>query len=228
MVTPASPRLDPGAAGLQTTPDGRPKVIDIVDCTGSGDVAMDVERAADEQGTLTSLSGRTLQLNPEWRPRNGKYRLGVKRAKELLPSRLLQDVAAERRKRWDKEHAAVVDAVQVRAARRPHSRLRRLCRFLGGGRGQLLTGRRSRASPTPAARRRRTRSGSRSWRPRWRRFVLGPRGPRAILPAPHRLRCPSPPAGQAGQGAQGPRPALRLPPLPRRHPLAGSGGPGHQ
>lgn len=142
---------------------------------------MDVEREADERGTLTSLSGRTLQLNPEWQPRDGKYRLGVKRAKELLPSRLVQDVAAERRKRWDKQHAAIVDDVQVRAARHPCSRPAIPARaranpraFRRGAVGAAripLTGRRSPASPKPAARRLRTRSGSRSWRPRWPRSV---------------------------------------------------------
>ena len=35
--------VDPAAAGLQQCPDGRPKVIDVVDCSGSGDVHMSSE-----------------------------------------------------------------------------------------------------------------------------------------------------------------------------------------
>ncbi|KAJ2325359.1 hypothetical protein GGH92_010468, partial [Coemansia sp. RSA 2673] len=32
--------IDPGAKGLQLTSDGKRKVLDFVDCTGSGDVAL--------------------------------------------------------------------------------------------------------------------------------------------------------------------------------------------
>ena len=39
-VTASLLQVDPGAIGLTATSDGRPKVIDIIDCSGSCDVAM--------------------------------------------------------------------------------------------------------------------------------------------------------------------------------------------
>ena len=47
--------VDPGALGLETLPDGRPKLIDLVDCTGSGDVdvSTEVNATRDESGALT-------------------------------------------------------------------------------------------------------------------------------------------------------------------------------
>ena len=88
--------VDPGAAGLQTTPDGRPKVIDVVDCTGSGDVDMS-KVVKPKDGQVTGLSGRTLKLG-EWKIPSGEVRIGVKVGYELYPHDLLPRVKAHRRK----------------------------------------------------------------------------------------------------------------------------------
>ncbi len=93
--------VDPAAPGLQVTSDGRPKIIDIVDATGSGDVSMAAEReiAGD---TLEGLTGRTLTLNPAWKIASGKVRLGIKRGYELFPEELVTRLKQERRREWDR------------------------------------------------------------------------------------------------------------------------------
>eukprot|EP00624_Nannochloropsis_granulata_P005146 evm.model.NODE_3634_length_32890_cov_30.974672.3 len=108
--------VDPGAAGLQFTPDGKPKVIDIIDCSGSGDVdtstiVEDLPSAADaaaENGggvvRIKGLTGRILRLNPAWVNPTGKWHVGVKRAQELYPNGLKPRVRAERKKDWILEH----------------------------------------------------------------------------------------------------------------------------
>lgn len=54
--------VDPGAIHLQQTPDGRPKIIDVIDATGAGDVDMSVVRHVDEQGVIQGLTGRQLKV----------------------------------------------------------------------------------------------------------------------------------------------------------------------
>jgi hypothetical protein len=80
-------QVDPGAIGLTTTSDGKPKVIDIIDCSGSGDVAMGVPIKAESvvvdgnttsAGCLQGLSGRVLKLNSSWTNPTGMFRLGLK------------------------------------------------------------------------------------------------------------------------------------------------------
>jgi tripeptidyl-peptidase-2 len=106
--------VDPGAIGLQTCPDGRPKLIDMIDCTGSGDVDVSTQVSA-TQGencyTVQGISGKMLRLNPNWKlcafPETGKdeskeencpVRLGLKRGYELFPEKLKSRVKEHRRK----------------------------------------------------------------------------------------------------------------------------------
>ncbi len=50
--------VDPGAPGLQVTSDGKPKVLDVVEASGSGDVdTTTVRRVAPSEHTIVGLSG---------------------------------------------------------------------------------------------------------------------------------------------------------------------------
>jgi hypothetical protein len=75
----------PRVMWLQVTPDGQPKVLDLVDCSGSGDVDMRVEVDADEDGNLPGLYGHRLAVNREWKNPTGRWRVGAKPLFELYP-----------------------------------------------------------------------------------------------------------------------------------------------
>lgn len=93
--------VDPGAPGLSMTTDGKPKVIDMVDGSGSGDVDTSEVRRPNEKHELEGLTGRTLRIPLDWKNPSGQYHLGIKRAYELFPQRLLPRLKSERKKRWD-------------------------------------------------------------------------------------------------------------------------------
>ena len=103
--------VDPGAPGLQITTDGKPKVVDLVDATGSGDVdTSQVVEAKD--GKLTGLSGRTLTLDPAWKNPSGEYHLGCKPAYELYPGGLVGRLRGERGEKWGERQRAAVNAAK--------------------------------------------------------------------------------------------------------------------
>jgi tripeptidyl-peptidase-2 len=116
--------VDPGASGLKFTSDGRPKVIDIVDCTGSGDVDMSCERSAaaatkveeKEKGgpctVIEGLSGRKLKLSGSLVNPTNVWRVGVKRGYELYPKKLEGRVKEERKTKWAESQRAAVAAVR--------------------------------------------------------------------------------------------------------------------
>lgn len=105
--------VDPAAAGLQTTSDGKPKVVDMVDGSGSGDVDTSTVRKA-KDGALEGLTGRVLTLPASWAERNasGEYHVGMKRAFELFPARLIPRLRSKRRKSWDANQRQLTAALQ--------------------------------------------------------------------------------------------------------------------
>lgn len=99
--------VDPGAPGLQKTSDGKPKIVDVIDGSGSGDVDTSTMVKA-KDGIIDGLTGRKLKVDKNWKPRNDEYRVGIKRAYELYPGALVGRMKAERRKEWDKKQRALL------------------------------------------------------------------------------------------------------------------------
>ncbi|KAJ1963266.1 hypothetical protein GGI12_002155 [Dipsacomyces acuminosporus] len=109
--------IDPGAKGLQVTSDGKRKVVDFVDCTGSGDVHLaavpesDVNGSGDEGLQLKGATGRVLKLNPKWKNPTGVWRVGEKRLYDLIPGTLASRVKEERQTSFKKAAQRLSDAV---------------------------------------------------------------------------------------------------------------------
>lgn len=92
--------VDPGAPGLQVTSDGKPKIVDVVDGTGDGDVVTTTKQKPSD-GKLTGLTGRTLALPAGWKNPSGEYRLGIKRAYDFFPGELIGRLKSRARERWN-------------------------------------------------------------------------------------------------------------------------------
>ncbi|KAI8076819.1 uncharacterized protein BX664DRAFT_362744 [Halteromyces radiatus] len=115
--------VDPGAAGMQVTTDGKPKIIDIVDCTGGGDVATSTivkpnkkEINGEQVSVIEGLGGRTLIVDPSWKNPSGEYRVGLKRAYELFPSELVERLKSERRQNFEIKQSHLVSEAQAQLA----------------------------------------------------------------------------------------------------------------
>lgn len=108
--------VDPAAAGLQVTTTGERKLVDVIDASGAGDVAMGEPIAVDPGATVTGISGRALQLPQAFESADGTVRLGVKRADELFHRRVHERLQHQRAEDWARLRAARV-AARKRAER---------------------------------------------------------------------------------------------------------------
>ena len=102
--------VDPGAAGLSITSDGKKKIIDVVDATGSGDISLSTEVVA-ENGVIVGLTKRTLKLGNFTNP-SGKYRLGIKRAFDLFPKQLEERIKKERAEEFEKKNLLQLESLE--------------------------------------------------------------------------------------------------------------------
>lgn len=85
---------------MQVTSHGLPKVIDMIECSGSGDVATSTVVSStstdNEPRTITGLSGRTLLLNTGWTNPTNQWRLGIKNGYDFFPANLKSRIKNER------------------------------------------------------------------------------------------------------------------------------------
>ena len=88
--------IDLGAPGLQVTSDGKPKIIEVMDATGAGDVdTSTVVKIDPETKTITGVTGRKLTVPDNWSCPTGDFHIGVKNAYELYPKPLRDRMAKE-------------------------------------------------------------------------------------------------------------------------------------
>ncbi|XP_065841097.1 tripeptidyl-peptidase 2-like [Oscarella lobularis] len=112
--------VDPGAPGMQITSDGKRKIVDLIDATGSGDVDTSRVVTADEEGFLRGLTGRRLKVPSDWENPSGQWRVGWKAGYDLFPGGLKARLKKERKKAaWTSGHAlAVANASRDAEARK--------------------------------------------------------------------------------------------------------------
>ncbi|KAA8533720.1 hypothetical protein F0562_031237 [Nyssa sinensis] len=105
--------VDPAAAGLQVTSDGKPKILDVIDCTGSGDIDTSNVVKADTDGCIRGDSGASLVVNSSWKNPSGEWHVGYKLVYELFTETLTSRLKKERKKKWDeKNQEAIAEAVK--------------------------------------------------------------------------------------------------------------------
>eukprot|EP00210_Caulerpa_lentillifera_P001608 g1546.t1 len=103
--------IDPGTKGLQITTDGLPKIVDVLDCTGDGDVDTSEVVKADESGCIKGINGKLMKVNPSWSNPTGDWHIGVKPLFNLFSGSLRKRIKETRLKKfheWQRE--AVTEA----------------------------------------------------------------------------------------------------------------------
>lgn len=112
--------VDPAAQGLQVTTTGEPKIVDVIDATGAGDVDISHTVEADEDGWIENeATGRRLRVDARtwgFRETPKSWRVGGKSAETLWPKAARERLAERERRRIDAEHAKWLAEARAEAA----------------------------------------------------------------------------------------------------------------
>jgi len=109
--------VDVGAPGLEKTSEGKQKIIEAIDCTGSGDVPLknvpdNKVNVAEDAISIVGASGRTLLLNKNWANPSNKWKVGIKSLYDLYPKSLLTRIKNERKEKFEKKHHQLITNVE--------------------------------------------------------------------------------------------------------------------
>ncbi|KAI9502288.1 subtilase family-domain-containing protein [Coemansia spiralis] len=114
----------PGAQGLQLTSNGKRKLLDFIDCTGSGDVVMsDPQKCNSGTLELPAVSGRMLRLNPTWKNPSGEWRVGARHLYDIVLPKVKRAVMTERKDRFHKAAQQLEDTVGLQLANAKRNKL---------------------------------------------------------------------------------------------------------
>ncbi|KHJ99610.1 peptidase, S8/S53 family [Oesophagostomum dentatum] len=107
--------VDPSLKSLNETSVGHRKILDLIDCSGAGDVDTSTVKKASQERELIGLTGRTLKIPEGWQNPTNKWHIGIKPIYELYPKSLRKIVKDEWQKlTWDSAHQlAKSDALRL-------------------------------------------------------------------------------------------------------------------
>ncbi|SNX81849.1 related to Tripeptidyl-peptidase II [Melanopsichium pennsylvanicum] len=106
--------VDPAAIGLNMPG----KVVDVIDCTGAGDITLQPIQPVSTTASSTHLefkspfSGRTIRISSKLTNPRGEWKIGFKNAYDLWPGELKNRRSAERKKAFLVSHQALLCKAQ--------------------------------------------------------------------------------------------------------------------
>lgn len=107
--------VDLGLEGLRICPDGKPKIIDIVDATGAGDVLCSKLVKPLSSSEVTLLSGRKVNSSI-WKGAENGLLVGIKRAYELYPHDLIKRLKVDRKKDFSKRNNEFISKLNAQGS----------------------------------------------------------------------------------------------------------------